>query len=223
MISTEERIHEAALRLFSERGFEATGIREIANEAGISIASLYHYMTTKEDLLVNIMEYGLSRLIAAAELVSERTAGPISRLASLIQLHVWVHGVGQKSASVVDTEYRSLTGERLERIREMRDRYEGIWRSTIQEGVSIGCMDVPEPKLASFALLEMCTGVSHWYSANGELSLSYIGESYANYGLDLVRARVDGNTVTVKDLIIPRTADLYREAEMRVNASAPPA
>ncbi|HEY8641410.1 MAG TPA: helix-turn-helix domain-containing protein, partial [Candidatus Dormibacteraeota bacterium] len=41
----------AALRLFGTKGYGAVGIREIALEAGISTAALYHYMRTKEDLL----------------------------------------------------------------------------------------------------------------------------------------------------------------------------
>ena len=52
--STSDRIHRAALRLFATYGFEGTGIRKIADEAGITVASLYHYVGTKEDLLAAV-------------------------------------------------------------------------------------------------------------------------------------------------------------------------
>ena len=52
MTPTGERVRQAALELFAERGFHGTGIRQLAERAGVSSASLYHYLGTKEDLLV---------------------------------------------------------------------------------------------------------------------------------------------------------------------------
>ena len=59
MTPTGERVRQAALELFAERGFHGTGIRQLAERAGVSSASLYHYMGTKEDLLVALMTSSL--------------------------------------------------------------------------------------------------------------------------------------------------------------------
>jgi AcrR family transcriptional regulator len=207
-LTTEERVRQAALSLFSAKGFQATGIREIATEAGISVASLYHYMRTKDELLVAIMEYGLKRLTASAHWVLERTDGPVNQLAALVALHVWTHGVRQQSTLVVDREIRSLSGDQLEYIRSLRDSYEHLWRDVIQRGLADGSMDVIDPKLTSFALLEMCTGVSHWYSERGELSLLRIAEVYADAALALVRATRDGQPVRIEDVPMPNPEDV---------------
>jgi AcrR family transcriptional regulator len=206
-LSTEERVRQAALRLFAAKGFEATGIRDIATEAGISVASLYHYMSTKDELLQAIMEYGLKRLHRQAAWTLEQVDGPVEQLAALVQLHVWTHGVRQQSALVVDREIRSLSGESLERIRALRDGYEQLWRDVIRRGVVEEIMHVVDPKLTSFALLEMCTGVSHWFSATGELTLSYIAEVYADSALALVRATRGRRPVRITELRLPRPED----------------
>jgi AcrR family transcriptional regulator len=207
-LNTEERVHQAALRLFAAKGFEATGIRDIATEAGISVASLYHYMSSKEELLLGIMEYGLTRLHRQATWIVSQTATPVEQLASLVQLHVWTHGVRQQSALVVDREIRSLGGEQLEHVRALRDRYELLWRDVIRRGAADESMHVLDPKLTSFALLEMCTGVSHWYSTTGELTLSYIAEVYADAALGLVRATRDGRSVRARELALPRPEEV---------------
>lgn len=56
-------IQAAAIRLFATKGFAAVSIREIAHEAGISTAALYHYMSTKDDLLTAIMRQALQEFL----------------------------------------------------------------------------------------------------------------------------------------------------------------
>jgi AcrR family transcriptional regulator len=216
--STDERIRQAALRLFATKGFSGTGIRDIATEAGITTASLYHYMGTKDDLLVRIMEYGLQRLTDAATRTIDVLEHPHEQLAGLVRLHVWTHGVRQQSALVVDTEIRSLSGEHLDHIRDLRDAYEGIWRGVIARGVERGTMHVEDPKLASFALLEMCTGVSHWFSPTGELTLAHICRVYADMALALVAARVRGRPVRADQLVLPEPAEVYPAEAPEVSA-----
>ena len=217
-MNTQERVRQAALRLFAAKGFEGTGIRDIATEAGISVATLYHYMSNKDDLLVSIMEYGLTRLTASARQMLDRTDDPVEQLALLAQVHVWTHGVRQQSALVVDTEIRSLSGEQLEHIRLLRDTYQDLWRQVIRRGAAQDNMQVLDPKLASFALLEMCTGVSHWYSATGELTLAYISEVFADAALGLVRATRNGRPVRVRDLSLPSPGEVIH-AEMNVETA----
>jgi hypothetical protein len=100
---------------------------------------------------------------------------------------------------VGDTEIRSLNGERLERVKTLRDEYEVHWRTAIREGVADGSMRVMDPTLASFALLEMCTGVSHWYRADGPTPLREICDLFADAALGLVRAMVDGRPARLAD------------------------
>ena len=63
MANSDDRIMEAALKLFAAKGFEATGIREIAEAVNLSSAALYHYIGTKDDLLFKIMSDSLQRWI----------------------------------------------------------------------------------------------------------------------------------------------------------------
>src|SRR5215467_233848 len=122
--STSERIHRAALRLFATYGFAGTGIRKIADEAGITVASLYHYVGTKEELLERMMYQSMSQLLGPAR---EVTGDPAQRICALVDLHVRRHARESQLCRVGDTELRSLSRARRARIVALRDEYQAIW------------------------------------------------------------------------------------------------
>lgn len=60
-MTTKERILDVAIDLFARKGFDAVSMREIAEAAGIRKATLYYYFTTKDEILVTILEYVMGR------------------------------------------------------------------------------------------------------------------------------------------------------------------
>ena len=184
--TTEERVKSAAIRLFSVKGFAATGIREIAHEAGISVASLYHYMDTKEELLLSLMLDGMNSLLEPATRVVSSDGGPSEHVVNLVDIHVSFHCSRAALARVTDAELRSLSPEPRRSVIDLRDAYEKLWLSSITDGRSDGIFTIAEPRLATLAVLEMCTGVSHWYSPDGRFSVDRIARYYSGLALRLL-------------------------------------
>jgi len=183
---TASRIRQSALRLFAKRGYEATGIRDVARDAGLSLATLYHYIDSKEDLLLDIARTSMHDLGKAAEDALSGADTPAERLAALVRAHVTVHGNQRLEALVSDTELRSLSEPERKGAVKLRDRYEGLWQQVIEEGIASGDFDVVDSKLARLALLQMCTGVAYWYSPAGDRTLPHIADSFAEYALQTV-------------------------------------
>ncbi|MFD4669400.1 TetR/AcrR family transcriptional regulator [Lentzea sp. NPDC058450] len=186
-MTTEERVREAAVRLFAERGFHGTGIRDLAQAAGLSSATLYHYMGTKEDLLVSIMRTSLTDLITKAEAIAAEP-DETTRIVALVEMHVRAHAEKPRETAVVDGEMRALTGERRAEIVALRDRYEQVWQDAIVDGVKAKKLTVGEPSVARLALLEMCSGVSRWYSPDGPLELRDLTIQYGTMALGMLGA-----------------------------------
>ena len=134
-LGTGDRIHRAAVRLFATHGFAGTGIRKIADEAGVTVASLYHYVGTKEELLERMMEESMSQLLMPARQV---TGDPVQRLSALVDLHVRRHARASQLCRVGDTELRSLSRASRTRVLALRDEYQEIWRDTVTAGVATG-------------------------------------------------------------------------------------
>jgi len=186
MSATADRIRRSALRLFAKRGYEATGIREVARDAGLSLSTLYHYIESKEDLLVDIIRTSMSELRAAAQESLANAETPAERLAGLVRGHVTMHGRMRLDAVVSDTELRSLSEAERKGAVKLRDRYEQQWQEIIDEGVAADDFYVADPKLVRLALLQMCTGVAYWYSPAGDRPLPHIADTFAELALLMV-------------------------------------
>ena len=186
--STAEKVQIAALQLFATRGFQATGIRDIARQANISVASLYHYMHSKEDLLMQIMRDDMEVLVEGARDILESTVDPIEQVTQLVAFHVGRHARYSLRAIVGDTELRSLSEDSRREIVGLRDHYEIMWRETITTGARQGQFRIGDVKMSALALLEMCTGVAHWYSPNGRMTMEEIVNNFVDMALSLLNA-----------------------------------
>ncbi|MFJ1760247.1 TetR/AcrR family transcriptional regulator [Amycolatopsis sp. NPDC088138] len=178
-MSSRDRVRAAAVKLFATKGFHGTGIRDLAQEAELSSASLYHYMGTKEDLLAEIMHTALTRLLDAAREATAGSPDPVHRLRTLVALHVLAHAVGPAETRVVDNEVDVLSPAAREPVVALRDGYERLWATAIDEGVAAGVFHTEHPAVTRLALLEMCSGVARWYSPRGPLALDQLAEHYA--------------------------------------------
>jgi AcrR family transcriptional regulator len=85
---TRQRLIDAAMRLFLEKGYEATGIAAILQEAGVHSGSLYYFFKSKEDLLIGVLEHYLELLRPVIlEPAESRTDDPIERVFALLALY----------------------------------------------------------------------------------------------------------------------------------------
>jgi AcrR family transcriptional regulator len=191
-VPTQQRITDAALTLFAERGFTATGIRDIADAAGLSTAALYHYMGTKEDLLLHIMTEGLRRFASASRQAVADLAGPPRHIVALTRVHVATEVLQRRMSLVIDQEVRSLSTP--EPVLALRDDYESLWAHAISLGVQTGEFRIADPALGRLALLEMCNGVAHWFSANGRLTLGQVCDAFSEMALALLSATTSGGS-----------------------------
>ncbi|MEV4314272.1 TetR/AcrR family transcriptional regulator [Actinocrispum sp. NPDC049592] len=198
-MTTEQRVRQAALELFAARGFHGTGIRDLAVSAGLSSATLYHYMGTKEDLLVAIMRESLTRLNRAAARIAE-TEDAQDRLAKLVALHVMTHAVQQLETRVVDNEMRALSPQPRKEILKLRDEYEAFWQQAIENGCAQRRFHTNAPGVARLALLEMCGGISRWYSPDGPLSLDDIVLHYIDMALGMLHAQPEPGQRVVNEV-----------------------
>jgi AcrR family transcriptional regulator len=191
----------AALELFARRGFQAVGIRDIAQEAGVSTAALYHYMDKKEDLLRALMSDRLQRIIRVAELACSEVEAPEEQLVALVRVHVISHALFP--SNVVDDELRSLSRTARRAIVRQRDRYEQFWDEILERGSAKGGpFSLDSVRFARLALLGMCNSVNRWYSS-GPVSVEGVADQFADLALGLVRASRGGKPLHVGELSLP--------------------
>ncbi|WP_199183934.1 TetR/AcrR family transcriptional regulator [Cryobacterium sp. Y57] len=175
-----ERVQRAGVSLFATKGFAATGIRELGSEAGINSATLYHYVGSKEDLLVSIMRACLQELIDAGASALRGSSEPVIQLAGLVSSHIGFTAVNQLTARVAEYEMRALSEKNRPALQEMRDEYEGLFAQVIERGHRVGVFKSADLTMARLAIMEMGTGVAHWYRADGRLELSTVQQFFVD-------------------------------------------
>ena len=172
------RVLDAAVKLFARRGFSATGIRDIAREAGLSSSTLYWHMGTKENLLLAVMQTGFELLIKLGREVVAAEEGANRQLAALVRAHVLWLTEHPDLGNVVDSELRFLSEEARTAIMPLRDAYGALWQEAVDRGVAEGIFHVSDSHLARLAIIEMCNGVSRWYRPDGEHSAEEIADTF---------------------------------------------
>src|SRR2546426_5054857 len=160
--SVREKVLAAAVQLFATYGYHAATMRVIARMAGIQAASIYYHYANKEALLVEIMETHMRQLNANLERILRDYHDPQQRLYEAIANHIRLHTTYKSEFFIIDTEIRALEGENRKYILTLRDRYEDLLRRLLLDGLAQGILRQTDVKVASYAIIAMCTEVATW-------------------------------------------------------------
>lgn len=186
-----QRIRDAAILLFKQRGYHGTPMRELAFVAGMEPASLYYHYPSKQLILVELLDRTMDDLLDGIDEAVSSAVSPADRLAAALRFHVGFHVERRDEACVSHSELRALTPENLPRIFEKRDRYEARMGRLLAEGVASGDFVIADVKLATKAVLMMCSGVSDWFGPKGRLGGAAIADHYVELVMRMVGA-IDG-------------------------------
>src|SRR5437868_16479 len=176
--SVRENVRAAAVQLFAEYGYHAAPLRNIARMAGIQAASIYYHYANKQALLVEIMDTHMHNLNANLERIVRKQAPIRQRLHEAIANHIRLHTTYKAEFFIIDTEIRALEGENRASILALRDRYESLLQELLREGMQQGIFRQLDIKVASYALIAMCTEVATWFRPEGRLSVQQVVDIY---------------------------------------------
>jgi AcrR family transcriptional regulator len=170
-----------AARLFGDHGYPGTSMRDIANAVGLLPGSLYAHIDDKEGLLVEIVEGGIDRFLAAAEPV-ERSADPADvRIRALIRAHLAVIAENVQLTSVVFHQWKHLSDDRRAAIVEKRNRYEDLFSEIVRDGIADGLFNaVLDSRIAVLSILGILNWVPEWLSPDGPERVDDVAERLAD-------------------------------------------
>ncbi len=190
----QEQIYQAAARLFSEVGYRATSMRDIASALDIKAGSLYAHIRSKEELLWEIVSRIADEFDTALSGVARRPAsglsgsGPLgsdlpgssaARLTAALEAYVTVVARNLGFSKVLFTEWRHLPPERQALIAARRDRVEQVFREILREGVASGefvaSLDV---RLTAVLALSGANWLPNWYRPDGPLSPTDVADQF---------------------------------------------
>ncbi|AHI30397.1 MULTISPECIES: TetR/AcrR family transcriptional regulator [Marinobacter] len=163
-------LHEAA-KLFRDKGYERTTVRDLAAAVGIQSGSLFHHFRTKEEILKAVMVETIRLNTALMQAAVDAASTHRDKLQALIRAELEsINGQTGEAMAVLVFEWRSLSEESQAYVLELRDIYEQLWLDVLETLRQDGVL-AADP----FVVRRMLTGALSWtvtwYRPDGGLTL----------------------------------------------------
>jgi len=184
-----QKMLDKARRLFWEKGYNATSMRDIARAYGCEPANIYNFFSNKEEILYQVLLEEMEQIIDPIKhLEQDDGTSPLEQLRLVIESHVRITLSYRRSAKLLfDVALDSLSKPKRAKIIELRDAYDGIIRKVVRRGKDIGYFPSINQKVAGFLIASMITRTRIWFHPKGELSVSEVADFIFKFALNGLR------------------------------------
>lgn len=175
-----ERILHAAARLFRERGYKSTTVRDIAEEVGILSGSLFHHFQTKEEMLLEIMREAALSICIRTEAIMDQESPTVEQLRELIRLEIesFTNDNRKDYHGVLFFEWREVPEATKPEFTRLRKRYRRSWLDVLERCQAEGKLRC-EPDAARLILHGALRNAMIWYVPSGRYSTEEFGDILA--------------------------------------------
>jgi AcrR family transcriptional regulator len=183
-----DRIVAAATDLFARQGYEATTTRQIVEAAQVTKGALYHWFSSKEELLTSIYRELLAEQTERLEAIADDD-GPadvrLHRAVTDLFAHMDDHA---EALTVWARSMHLVAGEHAAAVRAERRRYQHLFQDLVEEGQKTGVFreDV-QASVITNTFLSSVVQIHRWFRAEGPLTRRELGTQMVSLFLDGVR------------------------------------
>jgi len=182
-----QRLMNAAVDAFADKGFHATSTRDIASRAQMSPAGVYVHFASKEDLLFQLCRRGHLLALEVVTTARESVDAPPAQLVAIVSAFASWHAEQFRTARIVQYEFPHLSAEHRQEVMTLRKQIDAVVRDVLQAGVASDEFDVPDVAMTTLALQSMTIDVARWYKPGTRRTPESIGLAYGDLALRLVR------------------------------------
>ena len=188
MVATTERrtaqaIREEAAKLFFERGYDGTSLRQVASAVGLMVGSLYNHIDSKEHLLLQIMGGIIDDLLASARKAVEIEGDAVVKLQAALDAHLRFHAERAQEVFIGNAELRSLSDDARDVVIAKRHEYELFMQELIEEAGRAGLAEVIDSRIHVYSFVAQATHIASWFKPGGRMSLDEIVSVYTKLAL----------------------------------------
>jgi len=188
-ISRKEQIMQTAAKLFKERGFNASSMRDIASELGIEAASLYSHIKSKDEILETICFRMAEEFLNAIDEINDIYFNAEEKLRRIVKMHVALLAGDLNASTVFLHEWRHLPEPKLSEFINLRKRYENGFRSIVSLGEDENIFETADEKFAVLTILSALNWIVEWYNPKGKMTADEISENLSDFILTGLRKK----------------------------------
>jgi len=202
-----EFILRNAAHIFAEKSYHSTTMRDISRATNVSLAGLYHYCKSKEELLFLIQDNCFGRVLERLEERLHEVDDPLDRLRIFIDNHLSFFAANMSEMKVLSHEAESLAGDLHAHVSTKKDKYTRLARKILKE-IQHQESDRPQIDLtvATYALFGMMNWIYNWYDPQGKLKVSELVDNVTRLFLN---GFVAGSATKELDFAYKRTLEPF--------------
>jgi AcrR family transcriptional regulator len=209
-----EFILRNAARIFAEKNYHSTTMRDISRATNISLAGLYHYCKSKEELLFLIQDNCFGRVLERLEERLREVEDPLSKLRIFIENHLSFFAANMAEMKVLSHEAESLAGDLHTHVSTKKDRYtklaRGILKELQQQQDSTPQVDLT---VATYALFGTMNWIYNWYDPQGKLKVAELVDNVTRLFLRGFVAGLPTEELDFAPRIGPEPFSVWRSSE----------
>ncbi|MFJ5956454.1 TetR/AcrR family transcriptional regulator [Paenarthrobacter sp. NPDC092416] len=176
-------IRAEAAKLFFDRGYDATSLRQVAAAAGLKVGSLYNHIDSKEHLLLQIMGGIMDDLMDSIRRAAAVEGDAVAKLQAALAAHLRFHAERAREVFIGNTELRSLSNGARDVVIAKRSEYELLLQELIEEAGTAGLADVADARIHVYSFVAQATHVASWFKPGGRMTLDEIVSIYTKFAL----------------------------------------
>jgi AcrR family transcriptional regulator len=178
----KEVITAAAARLFREKGYSATGMRDLAGEVGVEAASLYNHIRSKAELLQEIC-FRTANLFTAQlnELENDAHLTSLKKIESVLRHHIRMWVKCPDDMLVMNNEARYLEEPYLATFLNERRLYVRRLEAIMDEGIRMGEIRPIETYTAVLTLMSVVRGIEFWHRTKKNITADSLEENMVTH------------------------------------------
>ena len=173
-----EFILRTAARIFAEKSYHSTSMRDISRATGISLAGLYHYCKSKEELLFLIQDNCFGRVLEHLEQRLAKETDAIQRLRIFINNHLAFFAANMAEMKVLSHEADSLAGDLQKHVAGKKQKYTSLARNILAQLQELQTIERRiDLTVATYSLFGTMNWIYNWYDPSGKLNVEELVEN----------------------------------------------
>jgi AcrR family transcriptional regulator len=179
-VSNKERILKAAAELFASKGFDKTSVRNIAKKARLSVPGMFHYFSSKEEILYEIMTGFMDNAYKKIMEIYSADIDPIEKLSEICKFYVEQYAAHQQQLTILNSEMNSLIPQHLEIIIKKERDYVKALKGLFKELAERKLLKPIDHSILAFIFFGMVHWTYRWYDPEAEKGIGprQLGEIY---------------------------------------------
>lgn len=174
-MAKRQAVLSTAAQLFNERGFHATSLDDIAARLGVSKPTLYYYVKSKDQILLECVRQGLEMTLEGIEVSRQAGGTALDQLEACMRVYARIVTMdfGMCLIRVGDEQ---LPPESRKALRRMKAQIDLAFRRLVEAGVQQGLLAPCDPKMTAFMIGGALSWIGKWYDSGGAYSPDEIAE-----------------------------------------------